>query len=163
MRRCIVLAFVLLPGLLPAQARETHRTDSAAVVRVAEELLTAISTRDTTLARRLLLPGAQFVSVADPASPTAPARVQTDSQFMATLAAAGPAFLERLWHPTITIHGSLATVSAPYDFHRDRVFSHCGTDVFTMVRSRGEWRITHLVYTTRRQGCAPSPLGSPGA
>ena len=59
------------------------------------------------------------------------------------------------------VHGSLAIVRAPYDFFVDGVFSHCGVDAFTMVRSRGEWRISHVVYTTQRQGCAPSPLGPP--
>jgi hypothetical protein len=50
-------------------------------------------------------------------------------------------------------------VHAPYDFHIDGKFSHCGTDVFTLVRAKGEWRIVSIVYTVQRTGCAPSPLG----
>lgn len=162
--RCLLgFLVILLPQTLVAQERVPDGVDGAAAIRAAQRLLTAISTRDTTLARRVLLPGAQLVSIADPAGPETPARLQTDSQFLMTLAAPGQTFLERMWQPTVTIHGSVATVSAPYDFYQDREFSHCGTDVFTMVRSRGEWRVTHLVYTTQRQGCAPSPLGSPGA
>jgi hypothetical protein len=137
------------------------RADSTAVVAAAEGLLKAISTRDTALARRLLLPGAQLASIPDPAAPTAVGRLQTDSQFLSTLATSKQVYLERMWNPTVFLQGSLAIVRAPYDFFLDGTFSHCGVDVFTLVRSRGEWRITHVVYTTQRVGCAPSPLGTP--
>lgn len=137
------------------------RADSTAVVATAEALLKAISTRDTALARRLLLPGAQLASIPDPAAQTALGRLQTDSQFLSTLATSKQAYLERMWSPTVFLQGSLAIVRAPYDFFLDGTFSHCGVDVFTLVRSRGEWRITHIVYTTQRVGCTPSPLGTP--
>ncbi len=165
-RLLAVLLLATLPRVTGAQAASpAARSDSAAtvsaVVAVAKGLLTAISTRDTTLARRLLLPGAQLASIPDPASPTAVGRMQSDNEFVATLATAKPVYLERLWNPTVFVHGSLAVVRAPYDFFLDGKFSHCGVDVFTLLRSRGEWRITHVVYTTQRQGCAPSPLGAP--
>lgn len=144
-----------------AQTVDT-RADSSAVIAAAEGLLKAISTRDTLLARRFLLPGAQLASIPDPAAPTAVGRMQTDSQFLSTLATGKQVYLERMWNPTVFLQGSLAIVRAPYDFFLDGTFSHCGVDVFTLVRSRGEWRITHIVYTTQRVGCAPSPLGAPG-
>ncbi len=142
--------------------RATDRaTDSAAVVGVAQDLLRAISTRDTALARRLMLPGAQLSSAVDPAGPTNAARIQTDSQFIAMLGTMKQRLLERMWAPTVFLQGSLAVVRAPYDFHIDGAFSHCGVDVFTLVRSRGDWRVTHVVYTVQRQNCAASPLGAP--
>ena len=146
---------------LASQPALDRRADSAAVVNVAEGVLRAISTRDTTLARRLLMTGAQLASITDPAGPNSAGRSQNDSQFVASLAGGQQTLLERMWSPTVFLQGSLAVVRTPYDFHIDGVFSHCGVDVFTMVRSRGEWRVTHIVYTTQRQGCAPSPLGVP--
>lgn len=152
---------LLAAPVLGAQPATDRQADSAAVVKAAESLLHAISTRDTALARRVMLPGAQLASIADPASPTNGSRSQSDTTFMTTLATSKQAFLERMWTPTVSLFGSLAVVSAPYDFHIDKTFSHCGTDVFTLVRSRGEWRITHVVYTTQRVGCGASPLGVP--
>ncbi len=160
---------IALPWLLPTplraqsapQSAPTRVSDSAAVVGVAESLLRAISTRDTTLARRLMVPGAQLASIPDPAGPTTASRTQGDSAFMATLANGTQRYLERMWSPSVFLQGSLALVHAAYDFHLDGVFSHCGVDTFTLVRSRGEWRITHVAYTTQRAGCAPSPLGPP--
>ncbi len=160
------LATILLcavPPCLHAQAApgSSSRADSAAVIGVAEDLLHAISTRDTVLARRVLLPGAQLVSIADPATPTAAGRAQNDQQFVTSLASGTARYLERMWNPTVFVHGPLAVVRAPYDFFVDGALSHCGVDVFTMVRSRGEWRVSHVVYTTQRTECAPSPLGPP--
>ena len=50
---------------------------------------------------------------------------------------------------------------APYDFHRDGEFSHCGVDAFTLVRTESGWKISGGVYTVETEGCAPSPLGPP--
>jgi len=144
-----------------AQSAPGRGADSVAVIGVAQDLLRAISTRDTALARRLMLPGAQLASIPDPAGATNGGRTQTDSQFIATLGSTKQRLLERMWNPTVFLQGSLAVVRAPYDFHIDGAFSHCGVDVFTLVRSKSEWRVTHVVYTVQRQNCAASPLGTP--
>jgi hypothetical protein len=157
----VVVMSASLASAAHAQAAPDRAADSAAVIGVAQDLLRAISTRDTALARRLLLPGAQLASIADPASLTNAGRIQTDSQFVTMLGTTNQRFLERMWNPTVFLQGALAVVRAPYDFHVDGVFSHCGVDVFTLVRSRGEWRVTHIVYTAQRQNCAASPLGAP--
>ena len=52
-------------------------------------------------------------------------------------------------------------VWAPYDFHVNGAFSHCGVDVFSLVRTAEGWRIAAVAYTVEREGCAPSPLGPP--
>jgi len=70
--------------------------------------------------------------------------------------------LERMWDPTVMVHGSVAVVWTPYDFHRDGTFSHCGIDAFNLVRTDEGWRIASVVWTAEPQGCAPSPLGPPG-
>ena len=65
------------PAITRAQAAPDRAADSAAVVGVAQDLLRAISTRDTALARRLMLPGAQLASIGDPAGPSAAGRMRT--------------------------------------------------------------------------------------
>lgn len=167
-RRVIPLAGALLTGVVAvciprtgsAQPASPRSTDSAEVVRVSEALMTAISTRDTAAARAVLLPGAILAAATDPEATTA-TRVQGDVAFLTTLATTPVRFLERIWSPSVRITGTVAVVSAPYDFHRDGVFSHCGTDVLTLTKAQGRWRIASVVYTTQRAGCAPSPLGPP--
>jgi hypothetical protein len=132
-------------------------------VQVTQALLKAISSSDSAAARRLMLPGAQLMAVLDPAPPQGTPQLRSDASFYRTLGAGTSKLLERMWMPTVTLHGSLAQVSAPYDFHIDGKFSHCGTDLFTLARSQGEWRVSGIAYTVQRAGCAPSPLGPPAA
>jgi aryl carrier-like protein len=49
--------------------------------------------------------------------------------------------------PQFLIGEHLATVRAPYDFHVDDRFSHCGLDHFTLVRETDGWRIQGIAYT----------------
>jgi hypothetical protein len=162
---CVLVAgAVCAASSLHAQSTAGAR-DSSAIVHVAEAMLRAISTRDTALARTLLLPGAQLVAVGDGPGPARPASAQTDAEFYRSLGAGTARFTERMWNPDVWQHGTLAVVRAPYDFHIDGKFSHCGVDVFLLVQSQGAWRVSSITYTAQRTGCAPSPLGalSPGA
>jgi hypothetical protein len=158
------LLFTLIIMVAPLTAiRAQASSDSTIVIERATALISAISARDTGSARQLLLPAAQFVSIADPAKPTATARVQSDSAFYATLPLGKQKLLERIWTPAAQMFGTLAIVSAPYDFHIDGKFSHCGTDVMLLVKSQGIWRISSVTYTTQVVGCLPSPLGAPAS
>lgn len=148
-------------ALLLATTAQAQNADTAGVVRTSQALLRAISTRDTALARTVLLPGAVLASVADPSTASSVARTQSDAEFYRRLTEGPEVLLERMWAPVVTFHGPLAVVRAPYDFHVDDKFSHCGIDVFTLVQSKGEWRIGTVTYTTQRAGCSPSPLGAP--
>ena len=155
---------VLLPCVLARPAGAQGATsDSAAVVSVVQRLFDAMSKRDTVAARALLLPGSQFISVR-PAAGNAPAatpRRQADTTFLRSLAAGRERLLERFWSPVVKVHGPLAEVWTPYDFHTDGKFSHCGIDAFTLLRTPSGWQIASIVYTVESTGCAASPLGPP--
>jgi len=60
---------------------------------------------------------------------------------------------EQIVFETIKIDGPLAMVWAPYKFYFDGKFSHCGVDVFQIVRISGLWKIQYLIDTRRRQPC----------
>lgn len=161
MSRRLLLAAALPLAAAPAAAQSPTAADTAAVVAAAQRVLDAINRRDSVLARAALVPGAQFVSWRGDTVATR-ARIQRDSAFVAQIGdPTGPRMLERMWAPTVLIHGSLATVWAPYDFHIDGKWSHCGVDVFQLARMGAEWKVTALSYTFERTGCQPSPLGAP--
>ena len=158
------LARVLLIASLVVVAQsvgaQSWATDSAAVLAAAQTLLRSINTRDSSLAGPLLLPGGVFVSIREGSSGSTP-RVQTHAEFLTSLPSGKGQLLERIWSPRITIDGALAEVRAPYDFHVDGKFSHCGVDVFTLVKATRGWLISGTSYTVQQTGCAPSPLGAP--
>ena len=60
---------------------------------------------------------------------------------------------ERIVFESIKIDGPLAMVWAPYQFWYKGKFSHCGVDVFQLVRMQGEWKIVYLIDTRRTSPC----------
>lgn len=62
-------------------------------------------------------------------------------------------FFEKYWNPIITTDGNIASVWAPYEFYLDDVFSHCGTNLFFLVKENEKWRILHYGYTVDKINC----------
>lgn len=133
----------------------------AEVVEVAESFLAALSAPDTAALSGLLAPGAGIHSVREEEGATN-LRAVSREDFLRGLGAEDQHFLERMWNPTVQVQDGVAMVWTPYDFHRAGEFSHCGIDVFTMLRGSEGWQVTNISYNVVRDGCSPSPLGVPG-
>ncbi len=65
----------------------------------------------------------------------------------------GRKFVEQLLSYEIKTDGNLAMVWSPYKFFLEGNFSHCGTDVFTLVKRETGWKILGITDTRRRAGC----------
>lgn len=159
---CALLSIGCAPGSVPAPpaaapaATAGASTEEAAVVAVAETLFRAMQSRDTTALRRLFLPEARVIALRDGALQN-----RSVSEFSDLVAASRDELLERMWDARVEVHGDLAALWAPYDFHIGGRFSHCGHDAFHFARRDGRWLIAALTYTVQTGGCPPSPLGSP--
>ena len=138
---------------LPALAQ----SDAQQVEQVARDVLAAISAKDSTAFMDLMVPGARAYSVANQAIRFRD--VEVDAAGLAN-ASGQPAYLERMWDPTVLVDGDLAIVWTPYDFWIGGQFSHCGTDVLTIMRTEEGWRLAAIAYNVVRD-CKPSPLGPP--
>lgn len=111
---------------------------------------------------KVVLPEARFFSVRVEAG--APiVRTFTIHEGLKRWTENSEALLERMWSSEVRIHGRIATVWTPYDFHRDGKFSHCGIDAFDLVQTVEGWRLAGGVFTMEAEGCAASPLGLPPA
>lgn len=60
---------------------------------------------------------------------------------------------ERITFNDIKIDGDLASVWAPYKFYLGAQFSHCGVDVFQLMKTAGGWKIIYIVDTRRKDNC----------
>lgn len=123
--------------------------DQREVIAVAEALFSAMKSRDTATMRRLFHPSGQLTSIES----SAPPRTITAFEFIQRIGRPGAELVERMWNPEVRVDGDLASLWAPYDFHRGGSFSHCGYDAFQMVRERSTWRIIALSYTVQLTGC----------
>jgi hypothetical protein len=66
----------------------------------------------------------------------------------------GRAYRERYWQPTVLVRMGIATVWAPYEFWIDGKTSHCGVDVFNLVKAEGGWRVATALWTVEPNACA---------
>lgn len=153
--RFAAFAIVASATSLSAQAPRTAR-DS--VVATVTEFFRAMTARDTAAANRVQISEGVWFAVRTQGDSAVVSARGADA-FVRQLATMKDTLVERMWKPTVQIHGPIANVWAEYDFHRNGKFSHCGVDAFSLIRTRAGWKIATITYTTEPTGCAPSPLG----
>jgi len=155
------LIFLISMSTLPAVAQEPNSGPEREVVRVAEAFLSALSAADTATLASLLSPQAMIYSVRDGTSEPS-IRAVPRAAFLESLGGEDQTLLERMWDSTVRVQDGVAMVWTPYDFHLNGEFSHCGIDVFTMLKGVEGWQVASITYNVVREGCTPSPLGPPG-
>jgi hypothetical protein len=142
----ILATFVLTPVSLLAQSPEQE------VVATVQRLFDAMRDRDTAAIRGTMAPGSQLVALRTRGDSVVAGTTTVDA-FVTNFASGTEELLERMWDPEIRIDGPMATVWAPYDFHRGETFSHCGIDAFQLAQTKDGWKIVSIIYTVRRTGC----------
>jgi len=148
------LSLLAALSIAPAAARaQEPPQDSSGALAAVDALFTAMAAHDVAAARQALLPGANLVVVLADGR----VRVMDDAGFLEALGKDKAPWQERIWDAKVTVVGGLAQVWAPYDFHRDGTFSHCGVESFALVRDAGAWRIANVSYTMQQEGCTPPP------
>ncbi len=150
------LLLVLLPFTVQVHAQSSS-PEAKEVLAVVDRFFAAMTARDTTaMAQLIVREGVLQVADLDGAKP---ARTITNGEYLRRLAIGTERFVERYWNEQVHLFGTMATVDMAYDFHVDGKFSHCGTDIFTLVKGPDGWRIANVVYTRQVEGCGESPLG----
>ena len=153
----IALAVGASSLLLIASAAPSQTPRDTAVATV-NEFFRAMTAHDTAALRRVqIADGVQYS--ARIGGDSVAIRRGTFEAFAQQMASMRDTYVERMWNPTVLVHGPLAVVWAPYDIHRNREFMHCGVDAFTLLRTPAGWKIATVSYTAEPTGCSPSPLG----
>lgn len=116
-----------------------------------------MSAHDASAARAFFIPEAQLFSVDKDGA----AKALPFEKWAAALGSTKNSWLERIWEPKVLEHGTVAVVWAPYDFHLNGKFSHCGIDSFHLLKTSGGWKISAISDTHETSTCTPSPLGPP--
>jgi uncharacterized protein YecT (DUF1311 family) len=140
-----------LRRLLPVEAERMAEARSG-VLQAADALFQAMEEKDTAALDSLLHPRAQIVAVSERG-----VGVRTAQEWIPTVARNPEALRERMWDARVDFDGDLATLWAPYVFHRNDRFSHCGYDAFQFVREGGAWKLISVAFTARTTGCEGAP------
>ena len=155
MRTRIAIAFV---SVLHRDAIAQSPDARSAVIAVADSALAAITRGDVVALTDLMVPEAVMFPTSTRNGVTT-YRVRTrDAQRKASMTG----LVERGFAPQAMVNGGVAMVWMPYDLYINGAWSHCGVDVFTLVKSIGTWRIASLTWSAEQPPvCDTHPAGPP--
>lgn len=134
--------------------------DRAEVLAVVQRFFDSLAKKDMAALQALVLPGTQ-ITTWRPTPEGTGIRRRVVEEDVKSIPGQPDTLLERMWDPQVQVRGRIATVWAPYDFHRSGRFSHSGIDVFTLVKTAEGWRIVSLVYTVEPDLPSAHPAGAP--
>lgn len=156
LRRLALASALLFSPALHAQSTPDER---AAVLAVTDSALARISRVDLVGFTDLMLDSAVIFTAAEREGGV---MVGFRRRAADRAAVVTGTFTERGFRPEVLVSGPMAMVWLPYDFYRNGAWSHCGVDVFTLVKAGGQWRIATLAYTVQQPpACERHPDGPP--
>jgi hypothetical protein len=123
---------------------------------IVQKLFDAMAARDALAAKELFVPDAGLYSL----GANGKANKLPLLDFLNAIGSGKAEWRERIWNANVLVHGAIAVVWAPYDFHNNGSFSHCGYDSFSLLKTAAGWKITYISDTRETEGCV-NPLGPP--
>ena len=153
MRATLLLCLLFLVGVPAVRAQ----SDESDVVATVQRTFDAMAAHDGVSLYQMMLPEATIVAVL----PDGKMRTLTGDEFIKRSVSSQEKVLERMWDTMVSVNAGVATLVAPYDFHRNGKRSHCGVDAVTLHKANERWRIVQIFFTMVTEGCPESPLGPP--
>jgi hypothetical protein len=126
------------------------------VIATVQKLFDAMAAHDSAAAAAVTIPEGRVFAIRSTGEAGAS---QSLEQFAARLPTIKGQILERMCKPEVRVEGRMATLWAPYDFHRDGQRTHCGIDAVDLIKTNAGWKISGIQYTVVTEGCPASPLG----
>ncbi len=150
MKKLIILLVITINcGVASAQQSATD-----AVKQTVNNMFTAMRKGDSTLLRSTFARGIVFHSVATKKDGTTAVVTEDPNDFIKMVGTPHKGIYdERIVITDVKIDGDLASVWAPYKFYLDDKFSHCGVDVFQLMKTAAGWKIIYVVDTRRKDNC----------
>lgn len=149
-----VAALFLL--MLPLEAVHAQNDkEEKAVLGVVQTLFDAMAEADSAKAASAFVEGGHIYRV-DAEDNTS---LSSTSGFVAGIANFEQKIVERMWDPEVLVDDNIAMAWTPYDLHVDGNFSHCGTNLISLIKTGDGWKITDITYNVRQEECKESPLG----
>ena len=156
MTRSLTLVAALCLGagataIAQSVASASPHPEEAAILAVVDRFMHAVSTKDSALLTDLRLEGG-FNVVERPAATGG--TLVTRRVFTPASPSSAGTYRERYWDPIVHVRGSIAIVWTPYEFWIDGKTSHCGIDVFDLMKDQGVWKIANMMWTVEPEACA---------
>ncbi|BAU52141.1 nuclear transport factor 2 family protein [Mucilaginibacter gotjawali] len=151
MKKILIIGLLIISNNLFAQ-----KTDTLAVKQTINTMFDAMRKGDSTLLRSVFSKEMILQSVSNDKNGKAVLSTENADGFVKAIGTPHAAvYDERIVFDGIKIDGDLASVWAPYRFYLGAQFSHCGVDVFQLIRTADGWKIIYIVDTRRKENCTP--------
>lgn len=152
----IVCLLALCGGVARVSAAQSPA--EKVVIAVADSALAAITRGDVIALTDLMVPEAVMFPTSTRDGVTNYRARTREAQRNAPLTGV----VERGFSPKASVNGGVATVWMPYDLYLNGNWSHCGVDVFTLVKAGDAWRIASLAWSAEQPPvCEKHPAGPP--
>ena len=135
----IFVFLVLFPNLIYSQ------TEEKIILNTVQQFFNALESRDTTLAKNVLILDGQFFSVLEKDS-TINIKNTTHLDFINKLTHSNEPIREIMYEPIVLIHEHIAVVWTKYKFFKNKQFSHSGVDAFSLLKTSEGWKIAGIIY-----------------
>ncbi|MCE7067726.1 nuclear transport factor 2 family protein [Dyadobacter sp. CY326] len=124
------------------------------IMQTVNTLFDGMRAGDSSMVRSAFAVGSSMMSV--PQNPSDSIAMKTESINGFVKAVGKPheqKWDEQIYDVKITVDGPMAIVWAPYKFFLGEKFSHCGVNVFTLIKISTGWKISSITDTRRKEGC----------
>jgi hypothetical protein len=150
MKKILTLAlFLITSNTIFAQ-----QTETAAIKQTVNTMFDAMRKGDSTLLKSVFSKDMVLQSVSNDKEGKAVLSTENAAAFLKAIGTPHAAIYdERIVFDVIKIDGDLASVWAPYKFYLGDKFSHCGVDVFQLMKTGDGWKIIYIVDTRRKDNC----------
>jgi len=150
MKNLLLLLFVVLLS----SKSFAQQPDQEGIKQTINTLFDAMRKGDSTLLRSTFAKDIVFQSVANKKDGSVALVTENANDFIKQISTPHKeVYDEQIVYNDIKIDGDLASVWAPYKFYLGKTFSHCGVDVFQLMKTKDGWKIIYIVDTRRKDNC----------
>ena len=147
-----LLLFILITLSLEAFAQKKHTQEEKEILLKVQQFFDALENQDTVLFKSILLMDGQTWAISEKEN-TVKYSMRQFRDIMKTFINPARIIQERMLSSEIKIHDRIAMAWVPYTLDISGKFSHCGIDIFTMLKTSEGWKIASAAYTVEPDGC----------
>jgi hypothetical protein len=150
--KAILLLFILTVSYISGFSQQSVKKDKDLVLEKVNQFFESLEKQDTNLFKSIIHPNGETWAVKAEADSI---RISVRSFADRLKKFINPAYViqERALDVEIKIHKQVAMAWVPYELDISGTFSHCGVDIFTLVKGNDGWKIATLTFTMEPHGC----------
>ena len=150
MKKLLLLTLISLSINSFAQGKEDP--EGKEILKKVQQFFDALETQDTVLFKSILLIEGETWAISEKDGSVKYSMRQFRDR-LKTFVNPANVIQERMLGAEIKIHKRIAMAWVPYTLDISGKFTHCGIDIFTMLKTSEGWKIASVAYTVEPDGC----------